>query len=254
MENEIVTIATLLGLLIGVLCFYYRAMYQTDIRRKYQSLSLECQHPYNKVTVADCVIKEDNYSVLSSFFYKVQLIESFIKKIIPIMVIVMLFTLIFSFNGKDTFSFKVEPKDNIQRASVTLDENTREQLSKGNVLFQDNKGNYYLVDTKNRGGLFSVSSTGMKNYSLPIIVISVGLIITILLMFAHHVFKGLENYFLVQLAKNREGWQKVCDEVDDEIKRVTLLCDGDCKEERLIALEKKRKFYNEFMEELKAFH
>jgi len=256
--EDVISLVTLTGLVIGVASFLFRDLYKSNIRKKYRFLSLRSKSQFNKMTIDDCISNQENYNVLSSFFYKVQLIDTFIKRFVPPIIVICMVSFILM--GKSEFNSTVDKElndgdfalGNFSTKKVELSGSFEDALVDSHLIYKSSDGKVYMMPISEDLNFLTFSEGDIQAYAGVHFFIFVIMMILMLVLLAHFVFQNLETKFSDEINKNVSFWKDELTHIDNEISRVTDLLDLTCKEERLRNLKEKSIFIKSHIEQICA--
>jgi uncharacterized protein YjhX (UPF0386 family)/uncharacterized protein YfkK (UPF0435 family) len=234
---------------IGFLVFVYKQITTAGLKNKLLKLTVRRKHNFRQDSIDDCLENTRNQRLLSSLFYRVNLIELYVKKIIPglIFLSIVFFILSAVWFG-ETIKFKENYSDEITNV-IIYESDGSNQLDAGMAIFKTQEGKY-IYFSANKGGIFSISNDYVLRIGFAIVVAVIAIIVVLFLAVAY--FKNQSSIEDVQRSISedikflKEELRIVNQAVlDNETKSAERF-----KDERTTALDKKMAHLNESLAEI----
>lgn len=235
---------------IGFLVFVYKQIVSAGLKSKLLALKVRRKNNFKQDSIQDCLQNRRNQRLLSSLFYRVNLIDLYVKKIIPIVMFSGILFLIASvFLFEDKHIFRTSPSKDLTTVNLINKNGTSTDLDVGGVIYKTSKGEFIYFKAEN-GGIFSLSDS----YSLRLgFALLIGVLtISIVFCLAVAYFKNLTSIDDV-----RSSLEEDIKFLNDELKVVAenlaqqnTKSDEEYKKERLNALGKKLQNLQDSLEEI----
>jgi len=233
------SVFAILLLSISFLFYVYNQLKKANLKEKYLKLLIRRKNLFKQDSVDECLKYQQNKQLLNSYFYKVNIVDFYIKKIIPLIIFISIVIFSFSFIGMDkTYNFKIKSLDENSKATYSIKSGVKEDLKEGQILYLSHNGKLYNF-TIESGEMISFGNQTLMRIDLLLAFSVVGLLVLGALAVAY--FQNLNS--IEQLCQNLyEDEQHILDEldsVDSFIKEFPTKSATDYKSDRLNALQDK---------------
>jgi len=237
--NEGNILGILIAALIGFLIFVYQNVAKAKLKNRYLSLCVRRQNNLILDSVEDCLEAKDNKRLLTAFFYKINFIDYYVKKIVPITLFIGVFILLYTifFTANDFMEFKTKPDSSL--SNIIYQQGSQQtSLRDGQLIYiLDNK--IYKTEV-NSGSILSFNDKYILTISNTLILLTIIVFLLLLLAVSYFINLTSSDDFTRNLRGDIRYLKEELELVSSYIEDAETKTEAECKSDRLSALKKKK--------------
>jgi hypothetical protein len=232
-------ILTLIIASLAFLVFVYRNISSAALKSKLLKLCIRRKNSFKHDSFNECLQDQRNHKLLKSLFYRVTLIDIYVKKVIPLVLFSSVIIMILAFFIMDKgYDFRIQPTSEIKKVSITKNNGDIEILKKEHLVYltSDEKLIHFKVDSN---GIYSFGNEYVTRLGIFVFCGVIAIMVVLALALAY--FKNINSVDEVgdSIEEDIRLLKEEIESVENMIKGADIKPDGDFKVERIDALEKK---------------